>query len=207
MVKDDKTRRIVIASAAVTALALVCAIAVPGCVSANVEAMRERVVALEKKADKLERENTRKTGANIEEVTGLSQARIAEDSATIEGVMEAATTWSDFETYTKSRSRIIDVYHVSADSQFLQTFMPAPIEYKNSSGQVRNTIDDAHAVTKFDKAHIYCTDMDGESYTYLVETYADSVVGDVVETTVYTARVTTSDAGVISDIYAIETSK
>ena len=135
--------------------------------------------------------------------TGVDMARVANDSATIESVMDSVTTWDDFESYKASRQVAIDA-GIPEDSQFLTKFMPAPKEYTGTDGDARNTIDDANATTRFSSASTYVRGVDGDVYQYACVVTATSTVGDASVDTRYVVTCSTDADGNITDAWAIQ---
>lgn len=107
----------------------------------------------------------------VEQTSGLSAERKAQDDEVIGKFLTDICTWDSFETYQAARERAATDYKIPADSKFFEVFMPEVKEYAdadNPDAEKFNIIDGAGYNMKYKDITSYVTGIAGDTYNYFV---------------------------------------
>lgn len=103
--------------------------------------------------------------AASESVTGLSLARVAQDDEIAEALMEDVCTWYSWEEYMETRERIMRMYDLTEDDEFIKAFMPE-VANMDADGKHYNDIDVFGYNMTFESLDSHVIGISADVYSY-----------------------------------------
>lgn len=112
-----------VAAAVVLVGTLVTGTIMVGQANADADAAREDVTTSQQELTAAKEALREKNEAQVEAVTGKDVTRIEADDKRIGEIMKLATTWSTGAEYDNAREKLVSVYGIPEDSDFMTGFM------------------------------------------------------------------------------------
>lgn len=171
----------------------------------NAEALSTQVTTVSTLSDEiasLKAERMELAEDVLSEGIGAQVGRITEDESVITDMMRKALTWSNHDEYLDARKAMVEIYGLSPDSQFMQTYLPEAPGRFDSDGKFHSYINAKGLNSEFDSIDARLVSARGVDYEYIVtvRSSARSVDGTTTSSNSSLIRVTVTSDGSVKDL-------
>lgn len=104
--------------------------------------------------------------AQQQTLTGLDEERTLRDDANAEEFLEYVMTWSSYNEYESIRQSCMADYGMTADSRFMQVFMPEIVDTTSVNGNHYNRIDTMGLNVQYEGMDSFVRSISGTTYSY-----------------------------------------
>lgn len=136
------------------------------------------------------------------ELSGASEARVADDTEIIEDLAERVLTWDSHASYVEARDSTMRAYGLAEDAPFLQSFLPPAPVSRDAQGNEYPYIDAAKLNSRVGFTTVKLLSVDALEYSYMALVDVESKSSDRLGTAsnVATIFVTVHGDGTVHDL-------